>query len=208
MNMWDTLAKTNFDYSLYRPNLSYLEEQSFVAVFGDSPADQQHPIRTAYLRMISSAQSYVYLQTPTVEPDVTLMQTLKLAADSGVDVRIVTGAPSAGAVASACTRAFYGLLLESGVKVYETDAQLNSKTMVCDDASCLITTAAPDYRSTRRNHECATWIAGGEAVLDIRDDFITAMDDSQEISLRAWRKNVSAPQRLWYAILRAFAPIA
>ncbi|MCL2852042.1 MAG: phosphatidylserine/phosphatidylglycerophosphate/cardiolipin synthase family protein [Defluviitaleaceae bacterium] len=208
MNMWDALTLTNSDYAPYRPTLSYMEGQGYVAVFGDSPANDMRPVRTAYLKMISSAQSFVYIQTPSLEPDALLEQTLRLAAASGVDVRIVTAAPAAGALTGQRTRASYSRLLESGVKIFEIAEALDSKALICDDAACLIATASLDYNSLMRNHECAAWIAGDDAVYEARDDFLALMEDAHEITPRSWRKHTRGFRRIWYAILRALAPLA
>ena len=207
MNMWDALSRTNSDYAPYHPTLSYLEEHSYVAVFGDSPANETHPVRSAYLKMISSAQSFVYIQAPSLETDMLLDQALRLAASSGVDVRIVTAAPMAGVIAGQRTRASYMRLLESGVKIYETGEALNSKTLICDDASCLITTANPDYTSLLRNHEFAVWIAEDETVFEVRNEFLTLINDAREITSKSWRKHTKGLRRVWYAVLRALAPI-
>jgi len=203
LNMWDILAKENRDYSPYRPTLTYVEEQGYVAVFGASPSNRQNPIRTGYLKMISSAQSYLFLQTPTLELDTHLTHSLTLAASSGADVRIVT----AGAFAGQRTRAYYQQLLESGVRIYEYQYPLSSKSLICDDISCILTTASLDYASLLNNHESATWIFGDEAVFEARDDFMALLEDSREITPKFWRKHTQGLIRTWYAILRAITPI-
>ena len=203
LNMWDTLAKTNLDYSPYRPTLTYVEEQGYVSVFGASPASKQNPIRTGYLKMISSAQNYLFMQTPTLELDTHLAHSLTMAALSGVDVRIVT----AGAYAGQSTRAYYQQLLESGVRIYEFQYPLSSKAIICDDISCILTTANLDYSSLFNKHESATWIFGDEAVFEARDDFAALLENSREITPKSWRKQTQGLRKAWYAVIRAITPI-
>ncbi|MCL2617274.1 MAG: phospholipase D-like domain-containing protein, partial [Defluviitaleaceae bacterium] len=152
LNMWDALTRTNTDYAKFRPTLAYTEEHGHVAVFGDSPANEQHPVRAVFNKMISSAQSHVYIQTPTLEADALLLHTLSMAATSGVDVRVITAALAADALTAQRTRANYSKLLDAGVKIFEYGGALNSNTLICDDMSCLITTASLDYRSMLHNH--------------------------------------------------------
>ena len=207
MNMWDAITKSSSDYAPYRPTLTYHEEHGYAAVFGDSPANELHPIRTVYLKMISSANSYVYIQTPNLQLDEVLSHSLKLAAASGVDVRLITSALTAHPLDGQSTRAYYAQLLASGVKIYEYEGTLNSKSLICDDTACLITTANLDYSSLLRNHELAVWLSADESVFETKDDFMAILQNSHEITSKTWRKHAKGLRKAWYAVLRALAPV-
>lgn len=64
--------------------------RGIVQPYADSPMDQELTGHSAYLRIIQSAQDYVYIATPYLIIDDILMRALTLAAKSGVDVRIIT----------------------------------------------------------------------------------------------------------------------
>ena len=59
----------------------------FIRMFVDTygPVSYTH----LYLRLIHSAKDHVYLQTPYFIPDGSILDALKIAARSGVDVRIM-----------------------------------------------------------------------------------------------------------------------
>ena len=56
----------------------------------DSPFDDEQGARNVYLNMINRANRYIYIMTPYLILDEELDSAIKLAAQSGVDVRIIT----------------------------------------------------------------------------------------------------------------------
>ena len=62
-----------------------------------------------------------------------------------------------------------------------------------------------DYRSFDFHFECGVWIANCQTVMDIKEDFLSIFDRSEEIKIEAWRKRPIA-DRLKQAFLHIFAP--
>ena len=60
-----------------------------VQIISSGPDSQIKTIHDNYLRLIHSAKDHVYLQTPYFIPDDSILDALKIAARSGVDVRIM-----------------------------------------------------------------------------------------------------------------------
>ena len=64
-------------------------------------------------------EDYVYITTPYLILSDEMQRTLRLAASSGVDVRIITpGIPDKKLIFSV-TRSYYASLAKSGVRIYE-----------------------------------------------------------------------------------------
>ena len=72
-----------------------------------------------YLNMIGRAKRYVYINTPYLILDSAMQTALCTAAQSGIDVRIVTPHVPDKWYVHAVTRSYYPVLIESGVKIYE-----------------------------------------------------------------------------------------
>ena len=61
-----------------------------VLPYADNPLDDEATGENVYLNMIRSAKDYVYITTPYLILSDEMQRTLRLAASSGVDVRIIT----------------------------------------------------------------------------------------------------------------------
>lgn len=122
------------------------------------PEAAQEDIKDAYLKMISGAKKYVYIQTPYFIPDDTFQTTLKLAKQSGVDVRImIPGIPDKKTV-YAVTLSHMSDYLKSGGTVYKYPGFIHSKTIVVDDKITTIGTTNIDIRSFNLDFEINAFI--------------------------------------------------
>ena len=92
-----------------------------------------------YFNLINKAKDYIYITTPYLIPDNELMTALCYAAKSGIDVRIITPHIPDKWYVFEVTRAFYGELIDSGVKIYEyTPGFIHSKICVSDDSLAVV----------------------------------------------------------------------
>ena len=181
-------------------------EKGYVLPYGDSPLDDKNPAEGIYMQILNSAQRYVYITTPYLIIDSSMIECLKLAALSGIDVRIITPHIPDKWYVHPVTQYNYYELLEAGVKIYEyTPGFIHSKLFVSDDSVATVGTVNMDYRSFIMHFECGVWICGNETVNDIKDHFNSLLLHSQEITLEMMKKSP------WYtrikrAILHFFAP--
>lgn len=60
-----------------------------VQIISSGPDSQTKTIHDNYLHLIHSARNHVYIQTPYFIPDASILDALKIASRSGVDVRIM-----------------------------------------------------------------------------------------------------------------------
>ena len=121
------------------------------------------------------------------------MTALKLAAEKGVDVRIITPhIPDKWYVYQLAWNA-YQELLESGVKIFEyTPGFIHAKSFVVDDELAVLGTINLDYRSLYLHFECATLIYHCNVIQTMLADFLKTQRKSQPITLE------DCKNRKWY----------
>lgn len=194
------------EFPLYRPR-TFPVEEGFVQPYGDTPLDDENPAREVYLGLIRSAKYTCYLTTPYLIPDDETLSALRIAAQSGVDVRIITPKIGDHAFVHLTTRSFYGDLLETGVKIYEyTPGFIHSKTLAVDGSAASVGSVNIDYRSFFLHFECGAWMCGCDAARAVHRDFLDTLTVSEEILLQQWKS------RPWFvktgqALLRIIAPM-
>lgn len=207
LHVWGLLSKKEEDYESYRP----LEGQrsrnlGWVQPYTDSPIDKENVSEQVYLQIIESAQKYLYITTPYLMVDDNLLSPIKLAAKSGVDVRIITpGIPDKKAV-HFTTRSYYRELIDAGIRVYEfQNGFMHAKSFLSDDTVATIGTVNLDYRSLYLHFECGTCLYHSNAINDLKQDFLQTLSLCQEITKEDCRASIF--KRFFQSILRIFAPL-
>ena len=111
-------------------------------------------VEDAYLKMISMAQESCFIQTPYFAPGSGLAELLRVAANSGVDVRIMIPNKPDHPFVFWASQSFCADLLASGVRCYEySGGFLHAKTIVVDGKVGSVGTANFDHRSFALNFE-------------------------------------------------------
>ena len=120
----------------------------------------KYEIKMAYLKMIQKAKKYLYIQSPYLIIDNSISDSLKLAAASGVDVKIMIPGKGDHPFVYWANLVYAGDLIKEGIRVfhYDKNAFLHAKTVVIDDEVCSIGTANMDTRSFELNFEVSSFI--------------------------------------------------
>jgi len=132
-----------------------------------------------------------------------------MAAKRGVDIRIVTPGTPDKKMVYRLTRSYYPTLLKAGVRIYKyTPGFLHAKSFVSDDEVAVVGTINLDYRSLYLHFENAVFMYKTPAILDVRDDFVRTLAESDEVF------HVEKPKRLWRSlrglldsVMHLFAPL-
>ena len=156
-----------------------------------------------YLDMLNSAEKYVYIFTPYLILDDYMRGAICLAAERGVDVRIVTpGIPDKKTIYR-LTRANYSVLMKAGVKIYEyTPGFIHAKSMLCDGESPVVGTINFDYRSLYLHFENAVYFKDEAALADLKRDCEETFAISSLCTPENVKRNVFG--RIWDSLLRVF----
>lgn len=141
---------------------AYIHEDYDVAmnIVSSGPDHKLEQIRDGFDKMISLAKKRIYIQTPYFIPDEGLLKSLRMAAYSGTDVRIMVPRKPDHPFVKSASRSYLGELLEFGAKVYyyEVDRFLHAKTILIDDFVTSVGTANFDIRSFKLNFEINAFI--------------------------------------------------
>ncbi|MCI8589459.1 MAG: cardiolipin synthase [Clostridiales bacterium] len=173
----------------------------------DSPFDDKQVARNVYLNLINRANHYIYIMTPYLILDEELDSALKLAAESGVDVRIITPHHADKVYVHIMTRNSYAELIKSGVKIYEYEPGfLHSKNILTDDRCAVVGSVNFDYRSLYLHFECAQLFYDHPAIKDLKKDFEDTFKISIEITENDCRKDKGF-SRIFAQLLKLFSPL-
>jgi len=205
LNMWGFCVGKKQRYSKFITD--YVRPTAgFVQPFSDGPINEKNPGEGLYMQMLNTAQKYVYIATPYLIVDNAMTRALILAAESGVDVRIITPHIPDKKYVHLVTQYSYDELLDAGVKIFEyTPGFIHSKFFVSDDRVATVGTINMDYRSFFFHFECGVWMCGNDTVLDIKSNFLRLKKQSMEIERVKWKKR-PLRQKIKQAILYFFAP--
>lgn len=212
LSMWDLahrMAKkaADDDYGAFRPTRA-VAGASFVQPVSDGPANNpENPIEDLYIQTINAARRYCYITTPYLVIDARMSDALRLAARSGVDVRIYTpGIPDHWYV-HPVTRSYYGRLLEEGVRIMEySPGFMHAKMVVSDDEAAIVGSVNMDFRSFYLHYENTVLFVGDPVVDAVRDDILALHGQCAEITYAMWKARPLSEKALGYA-LRIFATL-
>ncbi|MBR5955495.1 MAG: cardiolipin synthase [Bacteroidales bacterium] len=178
-----------------------------VQVVADEPDAVWPIIKMSYEWVFANAKEYIYLQTPYFVPPHSVLEAMKMAALSGVDVRLMVPAKVDTFLMGPANRSFFGECLDAGIRIYEREGEFNhSKTFVADDYLSQIGSANMDNRSFDINYEVNSYIFDEEVALYNKGIFLKELENCREVTLEIWGK------RRWYnllaeKIMRLFAPV-
>lgn len=160
---------------------------SSIQVVSGGPDTTWNPTREQYVKMVHSAKRTCYLQTPYFIPDVSVMTALRIAALSGVDVRIMIPSQADLPFVHWASLSNVGELLEAGVRAFGYDAGfLHAKTITIDDCVTSVGSANWDLRSFKWNFETNVVIYDRELGVEYRRIFENDMTRSTEITKQSY----------------------
>ena len=208
LEMWGTTQKEMPAIEPYLPAIRYTaREAATVLPYADNPLDDKRVGEDVYLNFINSAQRYVYITTPYLILSDEMQRALVLAAQRGVDVRIITpGIPDKKLIFSV-TRSYYARLAAGGVQIYEyTPGFIHAKQFVADDKAAAVGTINLDYRSLYLHFENGCWFCGCQAVQDVRADFEALFPQCENVTPQ-YSGQRSLALRGVQCVFRLFSPL-
>ena len=205
--MWEFTTKKRINLRAHlAENSVHTPCDSFVLPYADDPLNERNPAEGIYMQILNTAQRYAYIISPYLIIDNTMKTVLKMAAKSGVDIKIITPHIPDKWYVHPVTQYNYTELLESGVKIYEyTLGFIHSKIFLSDDKIATVGTINMDYRSFIFHFECGVWICDNNTVSNIKTQFNDILKNSKELKLSEWKKRPLI-LKLKQAVLHIFAP--
>ncbi|MBR5660842.1 MAG: cardiolipin synthase [Bacteroidales bacterium] len=178
-----------------------------VQIVPDEPDRPRPMLLYSYEWAIQRAKRYIWIQTPYFVPPEPVLDAMKIAALSGVDIRLMLPERADNFITRPANRAHYEEILRAGVRLYLRQGEfIHSKTFVCDDYLSSVGSANIDSRSFDINYEINTYIFDEETALRCKDIFETDIERCHELALQEWSL------RPWYrrigeSVVRLFSPL-
>ncbi len=209
LQMWSFLIGKPENCEWYLPDTaesSPITAEGWVQPYTDSPMDHENVGEQVYLHLIANAKRYLYITTPYLMIDRSMLAGLKLAAKSGVDVRIILPHTPDKRAVHFTSRSYYRELVASGVRIYEyARGFIHSKNMISDDRIATVGTVNLDFRSLYLHFECGTCLYRTDSIPALKEDFLSTLEACHEITAKDCKCNRLVS--FWQEVCRLFAPL-
>ncbi|MEH7383379.1 cardiolipin synthase [Bacillus sp. JJ1533] len=130
-----------------------------IQIVTSGPDSKTEHIKNGYIKMISSAQKSILIQTPYFIPDMSLLDALRIACSSGIEVNIIIPNKHDHMFVYWATLSYIGELLMAGATVFIYDGGfIHSKTVIVDKEISSVGTANFDVRSFKLNFEVNAFV--------------------------------------------------
>ncbi|HEU5486291.1 MAG TPA: cardiolipin synthase [Microlunatus sp.] len=142
-------------------------------IVSSGPDSAWERIKFGYLKMIDSARRSVWIQTPYFMPDFAVLDALKIAARSGVDVRLMLPDKPDHLLVYPATLSYADELAQAGARIFiYRNGFLHAKTVLVDQEMGSVGTANMDYRSFRLNFEVNAFFYDADLAGRLRDRYL------------------------------------
>lgn len=160
-----------------------------VQIISSGPDSQTKTIHDNYLHLIHSARNHVYIQTPYFIPDASILDALKIASRSGVDVRIMIPCKPDHPFVYWATYSYIGEMVAAGAKCYVyNNGFLHAKTLSVDGMVACVGTANMDIRSFGLNFEVNATIYSERTVQRLERAFENDMTKSTQVTRKIYEE--------------------
>lgn len=174
-----------------------------------SGPDSEYPaIMQGVLKMITMAEKHIYISTPYFVPTESIMEALKMASLSGIDVRILFPGKYDHAAVYYASRTYLLELLKCGAKVnfYNSKSFIHAKVMTIDGKIATVGTANMDIRSYELNYEINAVIYDDNKTKELEEQFFEDLESSTEITLSDY-ENTPKHIRALESLARVFSSL-
>ncbi|MBD0776725.1 cardiolipin synthase [Maribacter sp. ANRC-HE7] len=198
------------DNSEFNKELLPLREKvgnQIVQIVYGGPDDYFSPIGQTYFAMINNAKEYIYITNPYIIPGTAILKSLEVAANSGIDVRLLVSANADSVLVNWSVRSYFESFLLAGVKIYLfPEGFLHSKIIVSDDNLVSIGTANMDIRSFEQNYEVNAMVYDSKTALLLKQEFLNEIENSIPLDYKSF-KDRPYLERLKEGFAKIFSPL-
>jgi len=158
-------------------------------IVSSGPSSDHPNIMYTLIQAITLAKEEILLTTPYFIPEKSYLDAIKIAALSGIKVKILVPSVSDSFIINATCKSYYQELLETGVEIYKyTKGFVHAKTMVCDGYVSFIGTANLDNRSFDLNFEVNAIVYDTTLASELKDHFNKDLETANKIEIERWIK--------------------
>ncbi|MFP7295789.1 cardiolipin synthase [Neobacillus niacini] len=160
-----------------------------VQLIAGGPDNEWSVIKNIFFSMITSAKESVWIASPYFIPDEDIFSAIKVAALSGIDVRLLVPNRPDKRIVFHASRSYFPELLEAGVKVYEYQRGfMHSKIVIVDHELASIGTSNMDMRSFHLNFEVNAFLFRTKSTQKLVAEYINDLEYAKELELTSFNK--------------------
>ncbi|MER1958050.1 MAG: cardiolipin synthase [Solibacillus sp.] len=180
---------------------------SALQIISSGPDTEWEVIKNNYLRLITNAKRYIYIQSPYFIPDESFFDAIRVASLSGIDVRIMIPNKPDHMFVYWATYSYVGQLVVAGAKIYHYEKGfIHAKMIVVDDEVASVGTANIDVRSFSLNFEVNAVLYDPALAHRLAEIFEHDILDSSELTKELYL-NRSNAVKFKESISRLLSPI-
>lgn len=190
---WNFCANQNIAFSFRFFPLDKNSDITFgnqlTQIIYSGPSSDYPNIMYSLIQAIALAKEEILLTTPYFIPEKSYLDAIKIAALSGIKVKILVPNVSDSFIINATCNSYYQELLEVGVEIYKyTKGFVHAKTMVCDSYVSVVGTANLDNRSFDLNFEVNAIVYDKKIASELKLNFYKDLETSEKIKITEWKK--------------------
>ncbi|OIK11189.1 cardiolipin synthase [Bacillus sp. MUM 116] len=160
-----------------------------VQLIAGGPDNEWSVIKNIFFSMIASAEKSVWIASPYFIPDEDIFSAIKVAALSGIDVRLLVPNRPDKRIVFHASRSYFPELLEAGVKVYEYERGfMHSKIIIVDEELASIGTSNMDMRSFHLNFEVNAFLFRTKSAQKLVDEYENDLKFAKQLDLKTFQK--------------------
>lgn len=160
-----------------------------VQIASSGPDSDWASIMQAFFAAITRAQDHIYISSPYFLPNQAILTALKIAALSGIDVRVMIPSRSDSKIVYWATRSYISEMMEAGIKVYLYCKGFNhSKVIIIDGIFSSVGTANMDTRSFEDNFEVTAIMYDKKIALELEDYFMQDIEHCIQVTPEMWEQ--------------------
>ena len=179
---WYFVSKVLITERSYYPEIIIGQNNSLVQVVTSSPTSLWPEIEQGYVRILTNAKHYVYMETPYFLPTDPILFAMRVAALSGVDVRLMIPYETDTKIVEWASRSYVIEASKAGVKILLYRKGFNhSKLLVSDDAMATIGSTNVDFRSFENDFEANAFFYDKKIALQVKEVFLADQKDSIDL---------------------------
>lgn len=180
---------------------------SIVQVVAGGPDSDYAAIMQQYIMLINLAEDTINIVNPYFIPNSQVLTALKIAALSGVEVKILLPYKSDSITAKYSMRSYFEEIMQAGIEIYlKKDAFVHSKLVIIDSEVLSIGSGNFDNRSFDHNFETNMLVYDNKLAREVYQDFIQDCKSSSKLDFNEFiRRPVQI--KLVEGIARFFSPL-
>ncbi|TVY08420.1 cardiolipin synthase [Paenibacillus cremeus] len=160
-----------------------------VQIISSGPDAHWDAILEMYFGAITAAKKRVFITTPYFIPDPSIIMSLKTAAISGIDVRIIYPQKADSRLVGYASLSFMEELMQAGVRFYAYQKGFaHAKVVIIDDLLACVGTANMDMRSFFSNFELNAVLYDKDTIHRLENDFLLDLKECVEVKLEVFER--------------------